>query len=165
VELFIHGKADATIGCIFVNRGMTQAILVELYIDLKLVPVGESPPVIDPGMVYGEMHPPSRLMARDVPERFDVEIAKHVRQLDVRSGVMGRKASLFLYGFMRYRDIFGKQYRHGFCGRYDASKNNFVVDGGGAYNYSEDDSTDKMPPAVNDAERRGPVSVLRTRRH
>src|SRR4029078_5918444 len=38
VDRFIQGKSDATIGCTFVNRGMTQAILVELYTDLKLVP-------------------------------------------------------------------------------------------------------------------------------
>jgi hypothetical protein len=110
VELFIHGKDDATIGCTFVNEGMTPAILVELYMDMKLVPAGDLPPVIDPGAVFGEMHPPSRLIARDSPERFDVQIANHVRQMEVRSAVINGKGSLFLYGFMRYRDIFGKQY-------------------------------------------------------
>jgi len=168
VELFVHGKDDATIGCTFVNEGMTPAILVELYLDMKLVPAGDLPPVIDPGAVFGEMHPPSRLIARDSPERFDVQIAKHVRQMEVRSAVINGKGSLFLYGFMRYRDIFGKQYRHGFCGRYDGRKNDFDIHGGGEYNYSEDDAADRMPPMspanVNETPAWRPVSALRNRR-
>jgi hypothetical protein len=165
VELFMHGKSDAIIGCIFINRGMTHAILVELYMDLVLVPMGGLPLVLDPARVSGDMYPPSRLIPRDIPQRFDIQIAQHVQLMDVRSGLMERKRSLGLYGFMRYRDIFGQQYRHGFCGRYDSAKNDFVIAGGAQYNYSDEDRVEKTSQAnrvslVED----GRVAVLRSRR-
>jgi hypothetical protein len=143
---------------------MTHAIVVELFIDMKLVPMGEMPPVIDPRAVYGERHPPSRLIARDALEQFDVYIASYLRQLDVRTGILNGSRSLFLYGFMRYGDIFGKQYRHGFCGRYDGSRNDFVIHGDHRYNYSDDDSVETMRrDGFRSAADARPVSVLRTR--
>jgi hypothetical protein len=43
--------------------------------------------------------------------------------------------SLFLMGFVRYRDIFGNRYRTGFCFVFDHRQNAFVLIGDDPYNY------------------------------
>jgi hypothetical protein len=101
-------------------------------------------------MTIGESHPPSRLISRDVPERFDFEIKRLISQHDVRDAVLNQKASLFVLGLIRYRDIFDHQYLHGFCGRYDPAASDFVISGGAQHNYSKEDGPDTMPPPLRD---------------
>jgi hypothetical protein len=44
------------------------------------------------------------------------------------------KRVMFVFGFMRYRDVFGNKYIRGHAARYLRRANSFVVQGGDAYN-------------------------------
>jgi hypothetical protein len=137
LEAFRRGDIDGKIGCIFVNRGATPAVVVEVFTHMTIAATGLPEP-INATMTVGESHPPSRLISRDVPEKFDFELKRLISQSTVGDALWNGKGSLFLLGFIRYKDMFGHDYLHGFCGRYDYEAKDFVIAGGADYNYARE---------------------------
>jgi hypothetical protein len=110
-----------------INRGRTPAFLTDF---CQRLVSGEVPPPIDPN--DPDVEGVVSLKGQDVgsdpyPCKIDFLIAE--MKLD----------SLYLIGFIRYRDIFQRKHITGFCAKYAVAENRFALIGGDEYNYTKDE--------------------------
>ena len=110
----------------FINRGRTPAFLTECC--QRLV---ESMDPINPDeeKLEGRMSLRGQDVGTNTPFMLDIDF--EADRIDLNS--------LFLIGYVRYRDIFRKRHITGFCAKYSPIDNRFRLIGGGSYNYTRNE--------------------------
>lgn len=103
------------------------------------------PNSIDPLVEAGERLPQGWAVGASKKAEFSIVMSVTADIGDV----MKNEKSLFLLGYLRYADIFGRSHVTGFCCRYDVSTNRFMLTGDKRYNYTK---TEKPEPPSETAQ-------------
>jgi hypothetical protein len=116
----------------FKNYGRTPAIIygasLNLILESTLPPIPSYAPPSGGELVIGsdKDSPPQSFGLNDVTEEMSTEFQDGVR-------------TYFLYGFVRYRDVFHKKHIYGFCAHYSLRERTWGRDGGDIYNYDREE--------------------------
>jgi hypothetical protein len=127
-----------------VNLGRTPAILTRLEYEINPADSGNIACRIDPLIVGGRELPVGTVSDRDRPysERENIRF----RFIEHNKAIAEMRMSLWIVGFVRYDDIFGRHYITGFSQAYDSIGQRFVARGSGIYNYSRTEKEGQIPP-------------------
>lgn len=127
------------------NFGRSPANLTRLEYEIRPAIHGGIAPVIDPKIVGGRELPVGTVSAPDHPFTESTELAK-VPSLQGRDATLATGVeSIWVTGFVRYRDIFGVNYITGFNLVFDLIGKQFVVRGDQKYNYARTEKPEEIP--------------------
>ena len=131
-----------------VNYGRTPAHLLELMDSVDEIPIGQSPPIIDPSkqrgspMPYGVIAPPQS-SSQEFRRPSNINFFKDGYILgDVVNAAWFR-------GLVRYGDIFGNQFVMGFCFVFDINRDRWVLRGNKTHNYCKRDDATEFPEWIH----------------
>ena len=119
----------------FVNYGRTPAILLEAEDRLEICKLGRLPTPYTQGQ-SGTKYPYGVLIG---PDKESVLYERHLLDffhddmIDILRMGLGEE-TIFLIGFLRYRDIFDATYEIGFCAGFNAELDR-LMEGAEKYNY------------------------------
>ncbi len=144
----------------FENIGRTPAVLIEHCDNVLVVERKQCwPTPIDPNApVVGLAHHTTFPVGMAVGAQLNYTVKENMIRKPLEdphwSGFAkssGNRDHLFVYGFIRYRDIFGSRYIMGYCSIFDVIRNRFVPMGDTKYNYfrKEEEITGLSQPAPN----------------
>lgn len=133
----IHGQ-----GLIYtvINHGNTPATITEVMGKVAFLPYhsADMPPPIDVSNEKGILNYNSIAVAGKKKRKLSCSISLSTENgsiIDIRE----QRKILFVLGYVRYIDIFGKKHRLGFCLQYDDQSEVFWQNGGEGYNYTCDE--------------------------
>jgi hypothetical protein len=137
----------------FANYGRTPALLTEQRSELCLCRKGHLPDPIEPPQ--GGTPYPFGLWVGGGGQSLK-SIRKFADYLDDTGQYHLRNAvndyDLFLFGFIKFTDIFDNRYTVGFCARFEGKEGRFFLDGGNQHNY-EDKEPASSPDRAAEAQR------------
>ncbi len=127
----------------FENIGRTPAILIEHCDHVLVVPRGEFPQPIDPdnpqlGETRRTVFPIGVAIGPQLHYSLEENMIPKPMTDPLWYGFADNsktRANLFVYGFLRYGDIFGGHYLMGYCAIFVITANRFIPIGGPEYNY------------------------------
>lgn len=125
----------------FVNHGRTTALLTAIRQRLHFG-VAAIPQPIDPLTDPGEPLPQGTAIQGNGDMKYPIDARAAMPDDDsIIKNVLSGRGGVFLYliGFVRYRDIFGKGHITGFCAKFDQPRNCFILEGRDGYNYTGDE--------------------------
>ncbi|MFI5023303.1 MAG: hypothetical protein ACHQRJ_16855 [Alphaproteobacteria bacterium] len=121
----------------FNNFGRTPAQLTEIYYDILPAQKGDIVDPVDPNTTKGRGLPIGAIAGKDRPYRESENIFRKFAFDPSTGEQVGRgDKSIWVVGFIRYRDIFGNKHITGFCMVYDPIGDRFVSRGDENYNYA-----------------------------
>jgi hypothetical protein len=128
----------------FLNYGRTPAELTRIEYLLKTAPHGCIVPRIDPKTVGGRELPVGAVCARDFvyAETENLRLSFIDEEEDIAAG----RQTVWVVGFIRYKDIFDAHYITGFCQALDLYNRRFVIRGDSGYNYAYAEDPNQIPP-------------------
>ena len=135
-----HGYIDI----VYSNFGRTPASLTRIEIAVVSAPQGSMADAIDPKIVGGIELPVGVVSDKGDP---------HTERRELRNRFVGaeggeineRKRSIWIVGFVRYKDIFTTNYITGFAVIYDPIRDRFFPKGGEKYNYARMEKVEDLP--------------------
>lgn len=128
----------------FENIGRTAAILVEHCDNVLVVERRKGfPDPIDPASPsFGLAHHTTFPVGFAVGTKGNYEVQENMIRKPMEDPLWysladnsGKRDHLFVYGFLRYADIFEGHYIMGYCAVYEVTGNRFVLQGGPKHNY------------------------------
>src|ERR1700719_1115642 len=119
------------------NYGRTPAILVDRITRWKVEVDGNLPHAIDPRIAKGLPFPEGCLASREAPysENHNYFIDLDGYQ-DIYGARAGHRRQIWVFGYLRYKDILGGVYVNGFALVYDSIGDRFVHIGPPSHNYT-----------------------------
>jgi hypothetical protein len=126
------------------NIGRTPANLTRLEYKISAVQRGGIAPAIDPTAVGGRELPVGTIAVSGEPFLETEKLA--LSFLDEQNDIIEFKRSVWVVGFVRYKDIFGHHHISGFAHVLDLIHERFVRRGGEQYNYARTDNPRTIPP-------------------
>jgi hypothetical protein len=137
LEIQGNGVTFGTLRWCVTNYGRTPATIIEIFDDIRAVPIGTGwPPAIDLAtahtnpMPYGVIAPPNG-QTEDFPYLAIADLIGEVHKSEMPLS----KLMPFFIGYVRYADIFKNRYILGFCYLFDRNGNRWILAGGDEYNY------------------------------
>jgi hypothetical protein len=125
-----------------INHGRTPADLTRIHYETTPVAGGGIANAVDPATVGGRELPVGIVAVAGKPYSENETTSASVIQW---SGSQIDRHSCWVVGFVRYRDIFGKNHITGFTRVFDPIGGRFVARGGDTYNYSRADKAEDIP--------------------
>jgi hypothetical protein len=123
----------------FANYGRTPATITEMFDKFYVCEPGEMPPPVSP--TQGNKFPFGVIIGAN--ERSASSTRSPSKGIDPnlwQTFSTGENA-LFLIGFVRFQDIFGKFHVTGFCLKFNKGDARFLFEGDKRYNYTREDKT------------------------
>lgn len=129
--------------CIY-NFGRTLARLRRIQWDIALSPSGSIVPPLNPSVVGGRELPVGTVCANGDP--YTESLNTRLLFFDEADQILRGGQSIWVTGFIRYDDIFGRHLISGFALVFDRIGGRFVRRGGGDYNYEREEKGENIPP-------------------
>ena len=137
---------------VFANYGRTPAFLLELAENLHVPPEkGNLPKPLNPNDNSGQKMPwgivaPAGSASMEFGRNIlgltlgESATANGLQEL-IAGGEKARELGVFWHGYVRYGDIFGREYVRGFCFLYHRTWDRWIPAGGDAFNYLKMDKS------------------------
>jgi hypothetical protein len=125
------------------NIGTTPANLTRIEWGIFTAPTGDIPAPIDSASVGGRELPVGTIAVKGEPYFEQEKLA--LRFIEEQKDIMEFKRSVWVIGFVRYSDIFGKNHISGFAHALDLIHERFVRRGGDRYNYAREENASDIP--------------------
>jgi hypothetical protein len=135
-EGYLVPDGDLIFECI--NLGRTPADLLDLRDDIVEVGLNDWPEPIVPTNNPRTLPPGTVAAPGGIPHQFSINLAQRIGPKT--TGKNGIDTNLFLIGYIRYGDVFGKRYVTGFCAMHDPVSWNYVLRGDDRYNYTRQET-------------------------
>lgn len=119
------------------NYGRTPAILTELQCDIQVRGHGENIPPVDPDNMRGRALPAGVLAVSGKPFHEITSFA--LWNMNFTDGIINNTQSVWVNGFVRYKDVFGKLFVSGFCLVFNPFRGEFVRRGDHLRNYTREE--------------------------
>jgi len=119
------------------NYGRTPATLTELFFKPEVTDFGSDVMALHPEAMRGVTLPSGVLAVAGKPfeESFDFKNW----EMSFSNGIANNQKWVWVRGFVRYKDVFNKQFVSGFALVFDPFKREFVRKGGDLYNYTREE--------------------------
>lgn len=119
------------------NYGRTPAILTELQYTLEIRASGVDIAPIDPNNMRGRSLPAGVLAVPEKP--FEERTNLRLWEMAFKDGIANNTHAVWMLGFVRYKDVFGKQFVSGFALVFDPFGGVFVKRGDQLRNYTREE--------------------------
>lgn len=126
------------------NYGRTPAILTELHVATEVTNSGRDIPAIDPDNMRGQALPAGVLAVSGKP--FEQVHSFVLWNMNFTEGIINNQQNVWVIGFVRYRDVFGKQFVSGFCLLFNPFRGEFVRRGDHLRNYTREEPVTAPEP-------------------
>jgi hypothetical protein len=127
------------------NHGRTIARLRRIEWEVRTAPKDQITTPIDPKTLGGRELPPGTVCVSGDPFGESENLFAKF-SFEEAAGIAALKLSVWVVGFVRYDDIFGRHHISGFTQAFDPIGERFVRRGGDAYNYEREERPKDVPP-------------------
>jgi hypothetical protein len=127
------------------NHGRTMARLRRIEWEVRTAPKGGIADPIDPKTIGGRELPAGTVCVSGDPYGEEENLFAKF-SLDEAASIAALKLSVWVVGFVRYDDIFGRHHISGFTQVFDAVGEQCVRRGSDAYNYEREERAEDIPP-------------------